>query len=59
MSWVAAIAAPPPRTEEIAPAVVDSAFADTSEGSSVVCGSAADSADSTNRLTENTSSPAT
>jgi hypothetical protein len=58
-SPVTPIATPPPITPATAPDVVDSALADTSEGSSVVCGRAAESADRTNRLTENTSSPAT
>jgi hypothetical protein len=41
-----------------APDVVDRALAGTSVAGSVVCGSAADSADSRNRLTAKTASPA-
>jgi hypothetical protein len=37
---------------------VDSAFAETREASSVVCGNPAESAESTKRLTEKTTSPA-
>jgi hypothetical protein len=58
-SAVARIAEPPPSTPATAPDVVDTALADTSEASSVVCGRPAESADSTNRFTENTARPAT
>jgi hypothetical protein len=52
------MATPPPTTVATAPDVVDSALADTSEASSVVCGSPADRAARMKRLTENTASPA-
>ncbi|CAB4936273.1 unannotated protein [freshwater metagenome] len=52
------MATPPPSTPDTAPAVVVSALAGTSCGRSQVCGSPADNAESTNRLTENTASPA-
>ncbi len=52
------MATPPPSTPATEPAVVLSALAGTSSARSQVCGRPAESADSTNRLAENTASPA-
>ena len=50
------IAAAPPMVVATAPLVVVSAFAPTSVGRSTTCGSDAESDDSTNRLTDTTTS---